>query len=64
MRFRVVPSDGQPFLHEQDAPLKVGATFFTPPREPGTQGFFKVTAIEPGGEHDVDAVVRVHALDS
>lgn len=64
MRFRVIPSQGRPFEHEQDAPLKKGATFFHPPHEPGTHGFFKVTAIEPSEEHKVEAVVRVDRLDS
>jgi hypothetical protein len=64
MRFRVVPSDGQPFDHEQDAPLSVGATFFHPPREPGTHGFFKVTAVEATDGDGVDAVVRADRLDS
>ena len=64
MRFRVIPSQGQQFDHDQDSPLSVGATFFHPPRDPGTHGFFKVAAVEPGDEHDVDAVVRVDRLDS
>jgi hypothetical protein len=64
MRFRVVPSDGQPFVHEQDAPLSVGATFFHPPQEPGTQGFFRVTAIEPSDGDPGETVVRVDRLDS
>jgi hypothetical protein len=45
-------------------PLKAGATFFHPPREPGTHGFFKVTAIEPSDAQKVEAVVRVDRLDS
>ena len=61
----MVPSTDPPFDHDRDSPLDVGATFFRPPPEPGTQGFFKVTAVEPGGiDQDVDAVVRVDQLDS
>jgi hypothetical protein len=63
MRFRVMPSDGQTFVHEQDAPLREGATFFHPPREPGTHGFFRVKAIEPSGGPG-ETVVRVDRLDS
>jgi hypothetical protein len=65
MRFRVIPSQGQPFDHEQDAALTLGATFFHPPREPVTQGFFKVTAVEPGYDDEaVDAVVYADRVDS
>jgi hypothetical protein len=64
VRFRVIPSEGQPFDHEQDVPLNEGATFFRPPREPGIHGFYKVTAVEAGDDHDVDAVVRVDRVDS
>jgi hypothetical protein len=64
MRFRVVPSQGEPFDHEQDEPLTIGATFFRPPREPGTHGFFKVTAVEPEDNDGVDAVVRADRVDS
>lgn len=64
VRFRVVPSEGRPFIHEQDAPLIVGTTFFCPPREPGTHGFFKVTVVESSGEDRIDAVVRADRVDS
>jgi hypothetical protein len=64
MRFRVIPSQGQPFHHEQDSPLTVGNTFFHPPQVPATPGFFKVTAVESGDEPGTDAVVRVDQLDS
>jgi len=63
MRFHVVPSDGQSFVHEQDVPLTVGAMFFHPPREPGTHGFFKVTAVE-AGDGSGETVVRVDRVDS
>jgi hypothetical protein len=64
MRFRVIPSEGQPFDHEQDTPLKEGATFFRPPREPGTQGFYRVTRFESSDGQEIDAVVRVVRVDS
>jgi hypothetical protein len=63
VRFRVVPSGGEPFIHEQDKPLKAGDTFFHPPREPGTHGFFKVTAVE-SGDDETDSLVHVDRMDS
>lgn len=63
MRFRVVCLDGRPFIQEQEAALSVGNTFFHPPEEPGTHGFFKVTAVESSNEAGIDAVVRVERLD-
>ena len=63
MQFHVIPAQGKPFDHEQDVPLRVGVTFFHPPREHGTYGFFKGTAVESGEERGVDAVVRVDRLD-
>ena len=60
----MVPSQGEPFDHEQDAPLSVGATFFRPPREPGTHGFFKVTAVESSPDEGIEAVVRADRVDS
>jgi hypothetical protein len=44
----------------EDAPLSVGVTFFSPPREPETHGFVKVTAVDP----DFDAVVRADPVDT
>jgi hypothetical protein len=59
MRFRAIPSEGQPFDHEQEVRLTKGATFFHPPREPGTHGFYKVTSVEASDDQEVHAVVRV-----
>lgn len=64
MRFRVVPLKGESFVHEQAEPLTVGTTFFSPPREPGTHGFFRVTAVEAVEESEIDAVVRAERVDS
>ena len=64
MRFRVVPLKEESFVHEQAEPLTVGTTFFSPPREPGTQGFFRVTAVEAVEESEIDAVVRAERVDS
>jgi hypothetical protein len=44
----------------EDAPLSVAVTFFSPPREPETHGFVKVTAVDS----DVDAVVRADPVDT
>jgi hypothetical protein len=48
----------------EDAPLSVGVTFFSPPREPETHGFVKVTAVDSGDDADVDAVVRADPVDT
>jgi len=62
VRFLVVPADGQPFIHDQDAPLRAGATFFHPPHEPGKQGFFRVTAVEETAD-PAELLVRVERVD-
>ena len=57
------PLTEESFVHEQAVPLTVGTTFFSPPREPGTQGFFRATAVEAVEESEIDAVVRVERVD-
>jgi len=62
MRFEVIPAVGQPFIHEQDAPLRVGVTFFHPPHSRGKHGFFRVTAIEATDR--TEPIVRVEQMGS
>jgi hypothetical protein len=51
---------GRSGMTPEDAPLSVAVTFFSPPREPETHGFVKVTAVDS----DVDAVVRADPVDT